>query len=255
LLEHTFIHIPGVGPKTERKLWKQGIFTWGDFLNSETLIFSKDRDTFIRDELKRSIRHREEIIFFKERLPSSEMWRLYDSFRTQAVFLDIETSGGYQGMDEITVIGIYDGTGVQTFVSGINLMDIENAIAPFDLIITFNGGSFDLPFIRRFFPNIALPQAHIDLRFLLRKLGYRDGLKSIEKQVGIERDADIKGMDGYDAVRLWSAYQWGDRTALDLLVRYNTADVIHLKPLAEMACKQMKAGTLPYSDECPSISL
>jgi uncharacterized protein YprB with RNaseH-like and TPR domain len=254
LLEHTFIHIPGVGPKTEQKLWKRGIFTWGDFLNSEALIFSEDRDAFIRGELKRSIGHREEIIFFRDRLPSGEMWRLYDSFRSKAVFLDIETSGGYQGMDEITVIGIYDGTGVQTFVSGINLMEFENAITPFDLIITFNGGSFDLPFIRRFFPNIALPQAHIDLRFLLRKLGYRGGLKGIEKQIGMERDAEIKGMDGFDAVRLWSAYQWGDRSALNLLVKYNTADVVHLKPLVETACREMKARTFPYPDECRSIS-
>jgi hypothetical protein len=46
-------------------------------------------------------------------------------------------------------------------------------------------------------------------------LGYRGGLKYIEKKFGISRDQEIDGMDGYDAVRLWQAYQWGDEAALD----------------------------------------
>ena len=76
---------------------------------------------------------------------------------------DIETSGGYQGMDEITVIGLYDGCDVHTFVNGSNLDEFEISISQYDLVITFNGTTFDLPFIRRWFPNISLPPAHIDL--------------------------------------------------------------------------------------------
>ena len=96
------------------------------------------------------------------------MWRTYDAFKNNAVYLDIETTGYYQDIDEITVIGIYDGKDVQTFVNGINLNDFEIAIARYDLVITFNGATFDLPFIRSSFPGISLPAAHIDLRFLLK---------------------------------------------------------------------------------------
>ena len=58
----------------------------------------------------------------------------------------------------------------------------------FDLVVTFNGTSFDLPFIRRAFPNISLPAVHIDLRFVMRRLGYRGGLKKIEKEINTVKD-------------------------------------------------------------------
>jgi uncharacterized protein YprB with RNaseH-like and TPR domain len=120
------------------------------------------------------------------------------------------------------------------------MSEFERAIASYDLVITFNGSSFDLPFIRQSFPDISLPPAHIDLRFLLRRLGYRGGLKYIEKEFGISRDSEIDGMDGYDAVRLWKAHQWGDGAALDLLIQYNTADIISLEPLMEKGYEMMK---------------
>lgn len=244
LLEHTFVHIQGIGEKTEQRLWKQGILTWTLFLNAEKPVFGKERDAFIRQELEASLEHSSDILFFRDRFPSTHMWRLYGAFKKSAVFLDIETSGGTMGMDEITVIGLYDGVRTQTFVNGINLHDFELAIGQYDLVVTFNGGSFDLPFIRRWFPNITLPPAHIDLRFFLRRLGYRGGLKRIEKQCGLCRDLAIEGMDGYDAVRLWRAYQWGDASALDLLVQYNTADIVNLKPLMELGYDQMKTQLL-----------
>jgi uncharacterized protein YprB with RNaseH-like and TPR domain len=244
LLEHTFVHIQGIGEKTEQRLWSQGILTWTLFLNGEKPVFSKERDAFIRQELEASLKHSGDIRFFRDRFPATHMWRLYGAFRKSAVFLDIETSGGTIDMDEISVIGLYDGAETQTFVNGINLQDFELAISRYDLVITFNGASFDLPYIRRRFPSITLPPAHIDLRFFLRRLGYQGGLKRIEKQCGLCRDLAIEGMDGYDAVRLWRAYQWGDASALDLLVQYNTADIVNLKPLMEMGYEQMKSRLL-----------
>jgi len=246
VLEHTFIHIQGIGEKTERSLWQRGIRTWQDLLDYDGSAFPRGRDHFVRKTLEDSFRHRHDIRYFRERLPAGEHWRLYDSFREEAVYLDIETSGGYQGMDEITVIGIYDGREVRSFVSGANLSDFELAIADYRLIITFNGTSFDLPCIRRSFPNITLPDTHIDLRFLLRKLGYKGGLKKIEKEAGIQRESAVDGMDGFDAVRLWRAHLWGDPAALDLLIRYNTADIVDLEPLARLACGQMKARLLSH---------
>jgi uncharacterized protein YprB with RNaseH-like and TPR domain len=164
-----------------------------------------------------SIENRDNIHFFLDRLSPGDLWRAFNNFKHNTVYLDIETSGFYQGIDEITVIGIYDGQRVRTFVQGINLDEFELAIGPYELVITFNGSQFDLPFIRRQFPNISLPPAHIDLRFFLKKLGYRGGLKAIEKSFGLSRDSAIDGMDGYDAVLMWNAYQCGDESALERL--------------------------------------
>jgi len=244
LLERTFIHIQGIGRKTEHQLWGRGIQSWHHFLNYEGNVFSLGRDQFVQQELEKTVAHQHDICFFSSRLSSGEMWRVFDAFKAGAVYLDIETSGGYQGVDEITVIGIYDGHTIQTFVNGINLDDFEIAIAPYDLVITFNGSSFDLPYIRRWFPNISLPPGHIDLRFMLKTLGYSGGLKKIEKDFGLCRDSEIDGMDGYEAISLWNAYQWGDKTALDTLIQYNSADIVNLKPLMESGYNEMKARLL-----------
>ena len=149
-------------------------------------------------------------------------------------------------MDEITVIGLFDGLGVQSFVNGRNLDEFEAAVAQYDLVITFNGTCFDLPFIRRWFPGISLPPAHIDLRFLLNRLGYRGGLKRIEKALDISRGHEIEGMNGFDAVRLWRAHTWGDRDALDTLIQYNTADIVNLQPLMELGYRKMKEKVMKF---------
>jgi len=202
----------------------------------------------VRQNLEASIENIDNIHFFQNRLSSTDLWRVFDRFKDKTVYLDIETSGLYQGVDEITVIGLYDGKTAKTFVKGINLDEFESEITSYQLIITFNGAQFDLPFIRRQFPHISLPPAHIDLRFFLKKLGYRGGLKAIEKSFGLSRSSNIDGMDGYEAVLLWKAYQWGDESALDRLILYNTADIVHLKPLMERGYEEMKTQLLSFNE-------
>jgi uncharacterized protein len=249
MLERTFVHIPGIGPKTEQMLWHRGITTWQQFLEKKECIFSPGKDRMVHEFLLRSLERRRDIRFFGDLLPSGEMWRLFETFRHKAVYLDIETDGGREGIHEITVIGIYDGKRVQTFINGKNLQEFECAIARYDLMITFNGSIFDLPFIRRFFPGISLPAVHIDLRFVLARLGYTGGLKLIEKSLGIRRDQGIEGMNGYDAVLLWRAYEWGDRDSLDRLIQYNSADIVNLEPLMELAYTAMKKRLMKYPKE------
>jgi len=251
LLEHTFIHIAGIGPKTEQRLWHGGILTWEAFLaRGNRGIFPPARHAYVRRNIEASIENVDNIHFFQGRLSSAQMWRVFDRFRDRAVYLDIETSGGGGDEEEITVIGLYDGLCVQTFVNGMNLNDFELAVAGYDLVITFNGSQFDLPIIRRHFPHIALPPAHIDLRFFLKKLGYGGGLKTIEKRFGLARDGDIDGLNGYDAVMLWRAYRWGDQRALERLIQYNTADIVHLEPLMEKGYQETKARLLcPHDDD------
>ena len=69
----------------------------------------------------------------------------------------------------------------------------------------------------------------------------------MEKEVGIERAAGIRQMDGYDAVRLWRQYEWGDRCALESLLEYNKADVVNLEPLMELVNRELKTRMLPLA--------
>ena len=111
-------------------------------------------------------------------------------------------------------------------------------------MVTFNGSLFDLPFIRKAMPKARLPKLHIDLRFLLQSLDVRGGLKRIEERFGFEREDDLKGLTGYDAVKFWQAYiKRNDHDALDRLVRYNSADIANLKKLLEWAYKEKRIRT------------
>jgi hypothetical protein len=240
MIRNTFIHIPGIGRKLERQLWRRGILSWEDFLEQKGEVLSPARDLFVRAEIERSLAHAEDIRFFNERLTNAERWRLFDTFRHTSAFLDIETTGGYGGEDAITVIGLYDGCKTQSFVWGRNLQDFEISVADYDLLVTFNGSCFDLPHIRRWFRGITLPPAHIDLRWVLRRLRLPGGLKKVEKVLGITRPPEVDGLTGYDAVVLWREYQWGDEAALERLIRYNRADIESLEPIAVWACNEMK---------------
>ena len=246
MIENTFIHIQGIGPKTERSIWQQGITDWDSFLSHKGTVISSCKDPLIRVQLEDSISHYNDIKYFADRLPASDKWRMFGNFKERSVYLDIETSGDYSDSDLITVIGLYDGNRVFTFINGQNLNEFELAISNYDCIITFNGSSFDLPIIKRCFPNISLPAGHIDIRFLLNRLGYRGGLKKIERDLGISRDAVIAGMDGFDAVKLWEAYSWGDKKALDLLIKYNEADIVNLKQLMEYGYEGMKKSLMSF---------
>jgi uncharacterized protein len=246
MIENTFIHIQGIGPKTERNIWQKGITDWAGFLCHKGNVISPAKDKLIRMQLEDSLAHYEDIEYFDDRLPASDKWRMYGNFRARSVYLDIETSGDYSYGDLITVIGLYDGRNVYTYVNGQNLHEFEIAVSSYELVITFNGSSFDLPIIKKFFPNISLPPGHIDLKFLFNRLGYKGGLKRIEKEMGICRDAAIDGMNGLDAVNLWNAYRWGDQGALDLLIKYNAADIVNLKPLMENGYERMKKSLMTF---------
>jgi uncharacterized protein YprB with RNaseH-like and TPR domain len=78
---------------------------------------------------------------------------------------------------------------------------------------------------------IKLNQVHIDLRYILRSLGYAGGLKGCERKAGIDR-GELDGMDGYFAVLLWEDYQRNmNRKALETLLAYNIQDVVNLEML------------------------
>ena len=241
MLRSTFVHLPGVGLETERRLWAAGVHNWEKALAGEgpPKGISAARWDSLREILEASQHslHRREHRFFAERLKSSHHWRAWGDFRNRAAFVDIETTGN-GGWATITVVGVYDGVRVHTFIHGDNMDEVPEFLEQFAMLVTFNGATFDLPFLRRRFKGMRTDQLHYDLRYPLARLGFRGGLKAIEQRLGMVRDDDLQGLRGEDAVRLWFDYVKGDENALDVLVRYNAADVINLEPLAEYAYDQ-----------------
>ena len=181
--------------------------------------------------------------YFKNMLDHAESWRLYDFFRGEAVFIDIEASGVSSG-DSITVIGLFDGIETKTMINGVNL-DIgilKKELKKYKILVSFNGSSFDIPFLKKRYPDLIPDIPHIDLRHCCSRIGLTGGLKEIEKQLGIKRDNEIvERIYGGDPYRLWRMYRaGGDKHYLNLLVEYNEEDVINLKPIAEHCYKRMK---------------
>lgn len=241
MLDRSFIHAPGVGPSTERTLWRSGARDWETFLDLRRAGKLRggrmDRIARIVEESQQALRIGA-IEFFDERLPRGELWRLHTQFGARAAYFDIETTGLSPGLDVVTVVGLYDGGEFQVFVRGKNLDDFPRVAATFPLLVSYNGATFDVPFLQATFPRFQ-PRAHLDLRYPLARLGYRGGLKEIERKVGIRRPRHLAELDGFDAVLLWRAHERGDRRALATLIEYTQQDVVNLATLARLVSKEM----------------
>jgi uncharacterized protein YprB with RNaseH-like and TPR domain len=246
MLRNTFLMLDGIGYWRESKLWGMGILTWEDFIN-ETRIpgisrwkkAQYDRELELADfQLRNGISH-----YFASRLAERKHWRLFEDFKKEACYLDVETSG-LDGCG-LTVVGVSDGRGYRCFIRGINLTSesLQRELSKSRLLITFYGSAFDLPLLKRSFPSLTLLSTlpHFDLYFAARRLGLGGGLKRLEEVLGIGRDPEIEGMTGADAVRLWA--EWvrdGNEESLGRLIAYNRADVLNLIPLAERFYKELK---------------
>jgi len=247
MLCHTFCHLPGIGRKTEQRLWALGIRSWEEWqdpapvrLPTLTRIDAPELLAASRAALT------EDPHFFTQSLPGSELWRIFPHFRKSTAYLDIETTGLADDA-AITTIALYDGETVRVYVNGQNLNDFVDDIAQFQLIISYNGRSFDVPFLERFF-GIRLGHAHLDLRHTLARLGFSGGLKGCERQLGLHRGS-LDGVDGSFAVLLWHRYQtFGDNRALETLLAYNIEDTVNLERLAVEAYNRNLSGT-PFASE------
>jgi uncharacterized protein YprB with RNaseH-like and TPR domain len=141
-------------------------------------------------------------------------------------------------------VGLYDGEQVRQYIAGRNLHELDHAMRGYDIVCTFAGGTFDLPVLRSVFANLYIPPVHIDLRWVLKRLGYTGGLKRIERQLEIGRPETVRELGGYDAVCLWRAHLAGDTQALKILLEYNAYDVINLQPLLELAVSRLQEREL-----------
>ncbi|WP_255198044.1 ribonuclease H-like domain-containing protein [Halorarius litoreus] len=235
-IENSFIPVRGVGEATERKLWQQGVTHWDEFDPSLVGPTTAERiETFIEE----GWRHLDSgnARFFGEQFPGSEAWRLYENFCDDAVFFDIETTGLSASRDQVTTVSFHQDGDTTTLVAGDDLT--REAVArqlDAPLLVTFNGASFDVPFLEQSF-DLDVDAPHVDAMYPCKRLDLTGGLKAIEGDIGIERDRpDISGRD---AVRLWHEHERGVDGALETLVSYNREDAVHLRELMDHVADQL----------------
>jgi len=232
MLENTFMHIPGVGQVTEKRLWESGVLFWDDFFEKTAVRQAPEHKALMKNRLEKSQVHlkNNNLQYFADHLPTNQHWRLFPNLTDSVAYLDIETTGLESWQNKITTIALYDGKTIFTYVNGQNLDDFKKNIKKYKAVITYNGKCFDVPFIESYL-GINLDQIHIDLRYVLASLGFKGGLKGCERQLGIDRN-DLADIDGYFAVLLWDEYvRNNNQKALETLLAYNIQDVVNLETL------------------------
>jgi len=236
MITSTFCLLQGIGRTTERRLWREGITTWSDFLAVSSIRgMSAGRKALYDEGISAACIHytQADARYFGVALPRREQWRLYEWLRERAMYLDIETDS----VGQITVVGCYGHGRFTSFVRGESLdqRQLAEELSQYDLLVTFCGTTFDVPMLLAQYPGLPLDQPHIDLCFVGRQLGYRGGLKAIEAQLDIPRAADLQGLNGHDAVLLWNRWRHShDANAREQLLGYNEADCVNLERLADI---------------------
>ena len=253
VLERSFVVIDRVGELTERRIWEQGITHWDEFLDRTAVgPFGRAR----KDEADHALGLAKEALAKRDTdalaamLGARHLWRLYPSFIDEAAFVDIETTG-LSRMSAITVVGVLLGGRFRTLVRfrDLDRRTLGAALEGARMLVTYNGAGFDLPMLRLHHPLGALELPNLDLRFAARRVGLRGGLKRVERELGLARDREFAMMTGNDAVRLWHLWERkGNARALELLLRYNEADVVNMRTVAREVCARLERALAPPGD-------
>lgn len=182
-----------------------------------------------------------ETTYPKRKLPQAlrEKLALCHDQPERVMFLDIETTGLSHYYDEITLVGWALGGRSGTFIKGGDPSPMYDAIRDAIALVTFNGIRFDARFLKQEFPSVDLPETHIDLMYLCRRVGLTGGQKAIEQELDVDFREDIEGVDGFAAVLLWHRYLRGELEALRTLITYNRADIAAMGALFNHALKRL----------------
>lgn len=157
----------------------------------------------------------------------------------RVLFLDIETTGLSHFYDEITIVGWSFGGKSGTFIKGQEPSELIRVTQRACAVVTFNGIRFDRRFLKQEFPQVTLPEVHIDLMYLCRRVGLTGGQKAIEATLGLNFREDLEGVDGFAAVLLWHQYLRGELGALKRLIAYNRADIAAMGGLMDHAVSML----------------
>ena len=197
-----------------------------------------------------------------------------DLDRERIVFLDTETTGvrGGTGICPFLIgVGFFRGDAfhvVQYFIRDFDeepsmLLALEELMREFDLIVTYNGRSFDLPLVenRCVLSRLDSPFEHLthfDLLFTARRL-WRAGYGSCrltaleEKLVRFVRGPDIPGSM---IPRAYFEYlRSSDASPLGSVFSHNVYDILSLTALAIQASDRVVTEPAPLDDALDLYSL
>jgi uncharacterized protein YprB with RNaseH-like and TPR domain len=151
-----------------------------------------------------------------------------------SIYLDIETTSLEPDEGELTVLGLYDdeeGLFVQLFGEELRPANLLRHFARRPTLYTFNGGRFDLPYIRaKLGVDLMRLSTHVDLMHACHARNLYGGMKKVERLLGIPRK--LTEVNGLVAIELWRRYRDGGcRRSLDTLLEYNREDVMNLRAL------------------------
>ena len=244
MIRRCFDPFDGIGPKREQAIRAAGIQNWQQFLDAGTVPGLSERlYRSVGERVRECSRALDEgdAAFFASALPRAEHWMLFEAFGDSARCLDIETTGLSPRHHDVTMVGIYDGVRYTALIrdQGLSTQAIQDALGGCKLLITYYGAAFDVPFLLANFPGLRCDMPHFDLCFAGRRVGLRGGLKGVERTLGIARDDSIVEVDGFEAVRLWRAYQRGSSAALEKLIDYNEADTRNLAHIAPIIYERL----------------
>lgn len=234
VITQAFQHCRGLGPIRLSQLTEAGVRSWHDALQHPHLIPSGLRAA-VTAECKRCLQALTEnnIQYFVDSFATQDKWRILTRYVDRCSYFDIETTG-LEYDDTITVIACWHRDRLHTFVEHENLDDFLDLLDEVELLVSFNGSTFDVPRVLDGFHIPKLPCPHLDLRWPCYHKELNGGLKQVTSHLGLQRPDDLHDADGSLAVRLWSSWIHQKNTAArDQLVRYCAADVLLMVPLAE----------------------
>src|SRR4030042_3298569 len=111
MIRNTFSMLPGSGERLEKRLWRNGIVTWQDFLDIEEIQYiGRHKKSFFDGSLSSAQQElsNANACYFASSIKRREHWRLFEEFKGEAAYLDIETNGRMPGSGgDGTPIGIY----------------------------------------------------------------------------------------------------------------------------------------------------
>ena len=176
-----------------------------------------------------------------------------NDFRSKNIcFFDIETTGLSSNYNQIILIGVLCLEGDRVYIKQFfaDRLDEEKEILTlfkeclysFDHIVSYNGKSFDIPFLKNRFSHYNILNdldiiPHLDLLQLVRKnkelLGLANcKLKTVEKYLNIHREDTISGKESVD---LYKAYLYSnDKIKRDIILKHNYDDIFYLPKLLSL---------------------
>lgn len=164
------------------------------------------------------------------------------------ILFDIETTGLNPNYDKVILIGILyqegDNIIIKQFFCNNSSEELEllksfiENFHNFQFYITFNGNTFDIPFLNKRFSKYNLdykidPYLNLDLYRVVRKnknlLNLNNcKLKTVENFLGINRNDTI---DGAESVELFKKYEVNkDNELKGKILLHNFEDILHLLP-------------------------